>query len=216
MTNVDFEPLSTIKKPSALPSEKATPEETRLELEQDRLALGQQKLAQKCRVAAMNKLARREHSKKELWLKLNAQKEKLIQRALAESAGPSWEESVDEQTLNAALREAFAALLDQSLSKLEQEGLLSDERFAEAYLNMRANAGFGPEKIKLELNQRGIASVDWVVEARDWRAALRDVIDRKTNGRALRSKNERASLQRFLTHRGFKASDIGAELRGRS
>ena len=39
---------------------------------------------------------------------------------------------------------------------LEQDGLLSDERFAESYFQSRKRRGFGPLRIKNELIQRGV------------------------------------------------------------
>ena len=47
-------------------------------------------------------------------------------------------------------------LLRNSIEELINEGLLSDERFAESYFQGRKRRGFGPLRIKNELNQRGI------------------------------------------------------------
>ena len=46
-------------------------------------------------------------------------------------------------------------LLD-SIDELLQDGLLSDERFAESYLQSRKIRGYGPVRIRNELKQRGI------------------------------------------------------------
>ncbi len=48
--------------------------------------------------------------------------------------------------------------IEELLEVLIQEGLQSDERYTESYVNMRRNRGYGPLKIKQELKQRGISS----------------------------------------------------------
>lgn len=47
--------------------------------------------------------------------------------------------------------------LDDLLDQLSTEGWQSDARFAEAYLRSRANQGYGWQRIRMELQQRGIA-----------------------------------------------------------
>ena len=46
-------------------------------------------------------------------------------------------------------------LLD-SINELIEDGLLSDERFAESYFQSRKNRGYGPLRIRNELKQRGV------------------------------------------------------------
>ena len=43
--------------------------------------------------------------------------------------------------------------IEQAVQRLQQEGLLSDERYAESYIHMRMNKGYGPLKIELELKE---------------------------------------------------------------
>ena len=47
-------------------------------------------------------------------------------------------------------------LLNQEIDRLSNEGLQSDERFSEAYIRSKTQAGYGPIKIKMELAQKGI------------------------------------------------------------
>ena len=42
------------------------------------------------------------------------------------------------------------------IDELIDDGLLSDERFAESYFQARKNRGFGPLRIRNELTQRGV------------------------------------------------------------
>ena len=46
--------------------------------------------------------------------------------------------------------------IDAAIKQLKEEGLQSDQRFTEAYIRMRARRGFGPQRIELELRERGI------------------------------------------------------------
>ena len=48
-------------------------------------------------------------------------------------------------------------LLNQEIDRLANEGLQSDERFSEAYIRSKTQAGYGPIKIKMELTQKGIS-----------------------------------------------------------
>jgi len=46
--------------------------------------------------------------------------------------------------------------VDDVLTRLKVEGWQSDSRFAEAYVRMRTNNGFGPIRILQELKERGV------------------------------------------------------------
>ncbi len=60
--------------------------------------------------------------------------------------------------------------------RLEAEGLLSEARFAEVYIRSRADRGYGPQRLRAELRERGIsdplieeslagADIDWLAQA---------------------------------------------------
>ena len=46
-------------------------------------------------------------------------------------------------------------LLEEIL-KLKKEGLISNQRYAEAYIRSRFHSGFGPIRIKYELEKKGV------------------------------------------------------------
>ena len=48
-------------------------------------------------------------------------------------------------------------LVEIAVAELMADGLLSDARFAEAFVNSRFQRGSGPQKIRAELRERGIA-----------------------------------------------------------
>ena len=129
-----------------------------------------------CREAAMNLLARREHSFLEL-------SHKLQQRQY----------SADE--------------IQTALERLQDDGLLSNERFTEAYINMRRKRGFGPLRIANELRERGIGD-DLVNQylcrdADDWWADLQYQFDKKYAHKDTGDYAERVKRAKFLQGRGF-------------
>src|SRR3989338_9583768 len=105
------------------------------------------------RRAAMDLLARSEHSRAEAVAKLQQKFPELVQH------------------------------FDEVLDQLEQDGLLSDERFAEAYVRYRRSRGFGPLLIRQELRGNGIDAtlLEAVIDLRaeEWLDTLRDLIARK-------------------------------------
>lgn len=88
----------------------------------------------------------------------------------------------------------------------------SDERYTESYVNMRRNRGYGPLKIKQELQQRGVSTelVEAYVEFNDrvWLETARQAYEKKFGGKTLDTANERAKRMRFLQSRGFTGDII--------
>jgi len=105
------------------------------------------------------------------------------------------------------------AQIEPCLEALQAEHLLSDSRFAEAYLRMRTGRGYGPVRIRHELAERGVAGeiIDTAMQEADtdW-DALAGTVRRKRFGTAapLNDFRERARQARFLQYRGFTAEQI--------
>lgn len=97
--------------------------------------------------------------------------------------------------------------LDAVLDDLIERGLLSDRRFAEQYVAMRLNKGYGPLALRHELQQRGIEAelLAEVMESIDlnWPEQLRLVHDRKYGSALPQDYKEIARRGRFLAQRGF-------------
>ena len=107
-------------------------------------------------------------------------------------------------------RHADTDLTEAVLDDLEQRGLLSDERFAESYVDQRSRKGYGPLRIRAELAERGIdgaLSARWV-DARscDWDAVLEDAAARKFGDAPVTDMQALARRGRFLEQRGFPIS----------
>jgi regulatory protein len=114
-----------------------------------------------------------------------------------------------QRELQTKLRKRFAdhPLIDEVLRQLAEESLQSDERFCESYVNQRSSRGYGPERIRMELRQKGAQEnlalralenldADWLELARSARCKKfgEDIpVDFKDKSRQLR----------FLQYRGF-------------
>ena len=138
------------------------------------------------RRAAIDFLARREHSRHELALKLHQKVGALKRR-----------------------REHPQHSIDKVLDELCQDGLQSDTRFAESYVRSRVAKGDGPIKIQAALQQRGVAQ--HVLEtcladaAIDWDQQLRAVWQKKYHGEIAEDAQTKARQLRFLQSRGYPA-----------
>ena len=102
--------------------------------------------------------------------------------------------------------------ISRVLNELKQEKLLSDERFAEAYIASRIERGSGPLRIKAELRQRGVK--DYIIEAgfedqgENWLQRAEQV-RRKRFGHSRPDEFQgRAKQARFLQYRGFTAEQV--------
>ncbi len=99
--------------------------------------------------------------------------------------------------------EAVEALLDE----LAAEGLQSDDRFVESYLHSRMERGFGPLRIRAELQERGIdeARIRLALEAveEQWKERLLRVARRKFGDDPPGDRREMGRRFRFLAGRGF-------------
>ena len=95
---------------------------------------------------------------------------------------------------------------------LVAEGYLSDERFVESLVRVRRGRGFGPLRIRLELQEKGIAApaIEAAIDARnrDWLTELKRVRRKKFGSSLPTTYAERARQARFLQSRGFSTDHI--------
>ena len=136
------------------------------------------------RRAAMDCLARREHSQLEL-----------------------------NQKLRRKYPDAQQSLIQQVLAQLQEDRLQSDARFVESFVRYRKSRGFGPLHIQADLQARGIGEdllqAHLHKDDDDWQAIACDLADRKLSGRPLRFQGrEHRRLVRFLQARGFTTDQI--------
>jgi len=133
------------------------------------------------RQLALSWLARREHSRKELYIKLQR-------------------------------KGCGEPVAEQVLDQLERERLLSDDRFIESLMQVRRRRGYGPLRIRQELQEKGVApeAIErWLdVGSRDWIEDLKRVRHKKFGGILPKGYAERATQARFLQYRGFTFEQI--------
>ncbi len=98
------------------------------------------------------------------------------------------------------------------ISKLTAANLQSDERFAENYLRYRSQRGFGYQKIRQELKERGVDAElisNTLAESDiDWFALAAGVRCKRFGEQQPEDYKDRAKQQRFLQYRGFTHEQI--------
>jgi regulatory protein len=103
------------------------------------------------------------------------------------------------------------------LTELEQQGLLSDERFTEAYVRYRGNLGFGPRRIEQELRERGVPDhlIAAYLDSSDshWLDEVRQVRQKRFGAGVPSDYKDRAKQMRYLQYRGFTHEQINGAFR---
>lgn len=138
------------------------------------------------RRAALDLLARREHSSHELLQKL--------------------QERLPELDVDTVLQPVIEQLI--------AENLQSDQRFVESYVRYRSSRGDGPLKISASLQSRKIAGEllksALYEQGPDWTALCLQVLQKKfrVSGQPQPSLAEQQRMQRFLLQRGFTGEQV--------
>jgi regulatory protein len=115
------------------------------------------------------------------------------------------------------LRKGYgAAVVDEAIANIVQEGFLREERFAEQFVTQRAGRGQGPLRVRLGLREKGVEA-DTIAQAMegtetDWVKAAREARRRKFGPAPPADLRERAKQARFLQYRGFSSDQIRAAL----
>jgi len=110
-------------------------------------------------------------------------------------------------------RELDAKALEHLLESLQQDRLLSDERFTETAIRSRVNRGYGPIYIQQELSSKGIdpelaeCVLQQTVDERaiDWLQMAKDLIHRR-HPHAGEDPAAWQKAARFLARRGFASN----------
>ena len=107
-----------------------------------------------------------------------------------------------------------AAVAEEAVGQLIDDGLQSDARFAEAFVRSRINQGKGPVRIRADLRERGLAgpAIDLALEEadEDWYALARDVRLKKFGPDVPLAFRDKAKQMRFLQSRGFEQDQVQA------
>ncbi len=109
-----------------------------------------------------------------------------------------------------------AGVVVEVVEQLADEGLVSDARFAEAFVRYRCNNGHGPRRIQSELRERGVSEKIQAtyldVEDPRWVKRAVQVRCKRFGGGLPEDFKERARQARFLQYRGFTSEQIKAVL----
>jgi regulatory protein len=108
--------------------------------------------------------------------------------------------------------------VEKEVQKLTEDGLQSDDRFADAFVQSRINQGKGPVRIRLDLKQRGIGDAIIVMaieeSATDWHDLASEVRLRKFGDAAPADFKAKAKQMRFLQYRGFEQDHVQGAFSG--
>ena len=107
-----------------------------------------------------------------------------------------------------------AEIAADAIGRLAEEGLQSDHRFVESFVQSRINQGKGPVRIHAELGEHGIASglIDEAIEDadEDWHRLAREIRVKKFGRKLPVDFKDKARQMRFLQYRGFEPDHIQA------
>lgn len=103
--------------------------------------------------------------------------------------------------------------VDSVLDSLEKEGYLSDRRFTESFIRMRAAQGHGLNRVRFDLKKKGVDTglISEVLDEleMDWYELATDVYRRKYSQPLDKSDyKERSKRMRFMSQRGFSMDEI--------
>ncbi len=98
------------------------------------------------------------------------------------------------------------------LEELRQEGIVNDLRFVESYIRHRQGLGYGPLRIRQELQVQGLSKemIEDQLDITDnvWFAEASRVWQKRFRGKAPSDLKERGKQVRFLQYRGFTQEQI--------
>ncbi len=167
---------------------------------------------------AMDLLARREHSRRELFGKLRTRLKiasvvpselTLSELTLSETTPTDEPNTREDMTVVSTNTDE---LINRVLDQLERDGLLSDTRYVESYVRARRNKGFGPMYIRHQLrgrdvDERSMALVADVSEAQ-WLDALLQLLRKRLSSGCFPppASKDYVKLQRFVLSRGYAMS----------
>lgn len=108
--------------------------------------------------------------------------------------------------------EATAEDYERVVAWCHEHGYLDDSRFVSRFIASRSRKGYGPARIRQELNQKGIAREAIEKALReceiDWCTPARDQATRKYGEPLPAAFSEKVKIQRFLLYRGYLMEDI--------
>ncbi|WP_431223654.1 recombination regulator RecX [Serratia sp. L9] len=149
---------------------------------------------------AMRLLSQRDHSETELRRKLAAQPFVANAKCAGSPSSEPLEEPVD------------PAIIEQVVAYCYQHNWLDDRRFANSFIASRSRKGYGAQRIRSELMQKGVEKE--IVQAAlaeceiDWCEQAREIALRKFGDPLPVEWKEKTKVLRYLLYRGFYQEEI--------
>ena len=100
------------------------------------------------------------------------------------------------------------------LAQLVERGYVNDERYATHFVSYRAERGFGPLRIRRDLEQLGVDAelIQTALASPDWAQLARELRIRRFGLAVPKHWPEKAREARFLQYRGFSTDHIRSAL----
>ncbi len=122
------------------------------------------------------------------------------------------EHSVKEITDKLTRKEYQADSIEIVVKECLKDNYLNDQRFAEIFWRSRARKGFGPNKISMELKQKGISPsmIDETSQQEDldFNQVVKDIYLKKYKKAAISDFKDKMKRQNYLYQRGFDSELI--------
>lgn len=117
------------------------------------------------------------------------------------------EHSIKEITDKLTRKEYQQDSIEIVVKECLKDNYLNEQRFAEIFWRSRARKGFGPNKIEMELKQRGISS-SMIEESShqeelNFDEVIKSIYFKKFKGLKINDFKDKAKRQNYLYHRGF-------------
>ena len=118
-----------------------------------------------------------------------------------------------------AQRGVEPAEAEAAVERLAGQGYQDDGRFAASFARDRANSGYGPVRIRVELAGHGLGE-DAIAQAlqaceADWPALARRQVERRWTAAVLAEPDRRRKAVEFLLRRGFDQDSAWGAVRAR-
>lgn len=170
---------------------------------------------------AMAILAKRDHSGVELRRKLAAPPtfKRYQKRRCYDENDDATEASVFMQS-SSPTYEISPQEIEAVIEYCQQHHWLDDKRFAENLLKSRSRKGYGPRRIQMELQQKGVESsvIDYVLAESEinWLELANAEIDKKFGKQDLADWKIKSKAYNYLSYKGYYSEEINEALNKRN
>lgn len=161
---------------------------------------------------AMRLLSLRDHGEIELRRKLLTPQMSFVKSSssMASRSKNQWEDK--QRFENRIAEEVLPQHVQSVIDYCYQHNWLDDTKFAKSYINGRSNKGYGAQRIRAELQQRGVDKEIITVALEDcdidWCIMARGLAERKFGLPLPTEWKEKSKVLRYLLYRGFFQEEI--------